>query len=637
MLSALKITKAGVFLVTTILAETALGQVIYDPTIVYDKPGQLYHHNQIHTLELEFYNANYHATLTYWKQNNIDNALPAKFDYAGIHFDSVAVKYKGNSTFVTPNTFNNPKVPYNIDLNDLVPGQQVFRYRKLKLGNAYFDPSFCKEVLASYIYKQYLPCYEANLIKLYVNGDYLGVYVNEEDVGFQFLKKHFGENNGPFFKCEPMTESEAGHPVDLPDLVWRGNDTLNYYESYQRKSSGGWSEFLNFIDVLNNNPANIEQVLNVDRVLWNFAVTQVLSNEDTYNTTIIHNYYMYQTPDGKFQMLPWDLTESFCGVLFTQGTAQSHYELDPLYGLNPYFVDRPLVYQLLSDSYYRKRYFAHIRTVMEEYYDYSWIQTWTLNLQALAELPVQQDPNKPHNMTKFHDNLYDPVNWLLIYKIAAILDVVEHRRPYLENYPDINQNPPQISDVTQSIQNPVNTDTVYVGAYISNATSVKLKVTNNNAPYASDFIAVSMYDNGINGDQFAGDGIFTAAIPFHGSNEHIKYYIEAENSQALALMPERAEYFYYHYYIDQVLAATSNEKPICLVYPNPASELIYIEPALQDKPFGVKMFNLNGQLCLEEYNLQGKQEIRIDHLNPGSYLLQITQNGKIWSEKITIC
>ncbi len=72
--------------------------------------------------------------------------------------------------------------------------------------------------------------------------------------------------------------------------------------------------------LMNNDVANIESVINVDRVLWNFAVTTVLSNEDTYNTTIIHNYYMYQTADGKFQMIPWDLTESFCGILFTGGT-----------------------------------------------------------------------------------------------------------------------------------------------------------------------------------------------------------------------------------------------------------------------------------------------------------------------------
>ena len=81
-------------------------------------------------------------------------------------------------------------------------------------------------------------------------------------------------------------------------------DSMDYYESYERKSDSlGWPEFIDMIDVLNNDPANAATVLNIDRVLWYFAVTTVLPNEDAYNTHVLHNYYMYQTGDGKWQML----------------------------------------------------------------------------------------------------------------------------------------------------------------------------------------------------------------------------------------------------------------------------------------------------------------------------------------------
>ena len=52
---------------------------------------------------------------------------------------------------------------------------------------------------------------------------------------------------------------------------------------------------------------NIDSVLNVDRTLWAFAVNQVIQNLDCYNTYYIHNYYLYQTKDGLFQMIPWIL------------------------------------------------------------------------------------------------------------------------------------------------------------------------------------------------------------------------------------------------------------------------------------------------------------------------------------------
>lgn len=611
-------------------------QILFDPTYVHDDINQLYHHEHIYTLDLIFYDANYHAILKNWKENNLESALPAQLNYGGNHFDSVAVKYKGNSTFAVPNTFGNPKLPYNIDLNDYVSGQQIQRYRKLKLGNAYFDPTFAKEIMASYIYKQYMPCYESNLIRLVVNGNYLGVYVNQEDVGNQFLKKHFKENDGPFFKCEPMTEEQAGHPVDWPDLRWRGADTLNYFESYERKSPTGWSEFLNMINVLNNDVADIESVINVDRVLWNFAVTTVLSNEDTYNTTIIHNYYMYQTEDGKFQMMPWDLTESFCGILFTGGTPQSHYELDPLYGLSPYFADRPLVYKLLSQSYYRKKYFAHIRTIINEYYSASFIEDWVLDLQALGYDAINADPNRPHNMTKFVNNVYDPVNYLLIYQIGGILDVVNNRKPYLLNYLDLTYSAPSISSVTQNIQHPTSAETVYVSASVSNATSVMLRVTNSDEPYASDYFSVTMADNGLNGDAVSGDGIFTAEVPFTTSNDHIKYYIEATNSNAMKLMPERAEYFYYHYYIDQVVGEEDLVEAEFNVYPNPAVDWVNIDPGNYDATYTVNVYNLEGKLIQTQSNLNGQTGIQMSDYPTGVYLIEMIGENFRKTKKITV-
>jgi len=70
-----------------------------------------------------------------------------------------------------------------------------------------------------------------------------------------------------------------------PDV--EGTDTLNYYESYERKSTAGWPEFLNLIDVLNNDIANIEQVLNVTGfygilLLLQFYQMKILTMELTF-------------------------------------------------------------------------------------------------------------------------------------------------------------------------------------------------------------------------------------------------------------------------------------------------------------------------------------------------------------------
>ena len=55
-----------------------------------------------------------------------------------------------------------------------------------------------------------------------------------------------------------------------------------------------------------------------------------------------------------------------------------------------------------------------------------------------------------------------------------------------------------------------------------------------------------MNDGGVNGDLISNDGIFSAQIPFVG-NTNIKFYIRAQNNDAMMLSPERAEYEFYEY------------------------------------------------------------------------------------------
>lgn len=62
----------------------------------------------------------------------------------GVTFDSVGVKYKGNSSY-NP---NNNKNPLHIEL-DYIKGSQDYQgYTNIKLQNGYSDPSMIREVLS---------------------------------------------------------------------------------------------------------------------------------------------------------------------------------------------------------------------------------------------------------------------------------------------------------------------------------------------------------------------------------------------------------------------------------------------------------------------------------------------------------
>ncbi|MBT3242895.1 MAG: hypothetical protein HN352_07090 [Bacteroidetes bacterium] len=177
-------------------------QTFYNPQDLYDISGGLFDEDSIREIYIEFYDPDYHYVLVNSWYNDSDYRLPAKLFLNGELYDSVAVRYRGNSTFCQPNNGGNPKVPYNIDMNDIVGGQNLFGYKKMKLANAWLDPTFVKEIVSSNVYRKYLPTLEANLIKLNVQGQYLGLYVNLESINKQFLTKHFNESSGVLFKCD---------------------------------------------------------------------------------------------------------------------------------------------------------------------------------------------------------------------------------------------------------------------------------------------------------------------------------------------------------------------------------------------------------------------------------------------------
>ena len=174
-------------------------QILYDPQQLYDHPGGLFDHDSIREIHLNFYDNSYHSTLVNLWYYDPDERIPAVLTLNGVMYDSVGVRYKGNSTFCLPNDDQNPKVPYNIDMNYFVSGQKILDYKKLKLANAWMDPTFMKEIISSSVYRNYLPSGQANLMKLSVESNYLGLYVNAESINKQFLEKHFDEKSGPLF------------------------------------------------------------------------------------------------------------------------------------------------------------------------------------------------------------------------------------------------------------------------------------------------------------------------------------------------------------------------------------------------------------------------------------------------------
>lgn len=592
-----------------------LGQYFtqYNPQELYDAPDDLYELDSIRNLYVNFLEPNYHDTLVNSYFNNPSYRLPATITLNGTVLDSVGVRYKGNSTFcLAYNDLGIPKLPYNLDFNEWISGQKLMDRKKIKLSNALFDPTFAKEVIAFDIYNKYLPSPEANLIKLHVQGNYLGLYVNTENIDKTFLKKHFGEKDGAFFKCDPnMGLCTTPPPVyQEPTLQYLGADS-SLYSSYDIKSDYGWTELIRFIDTLNNNPSALGEVLNIDRVLWNFALNAVTASFDTYNHGSPQNFYLYQTGDGLFQMIPWDNSEAFLGLAL--GDLEDEQEL---FEYDPYEISStyPLESVILSNPLYRKQYTAHIRTIINESFDANVIAADVSQLQSDAFNPANDDIYKMFDMNAFTSNVqqayvYVPWQWA----VGGIISTVNGRKNYLLNHPEISSAPPTISNI--------NVSSSHITAEINNSTVVDLMATL--SEFNSKFEAFTMTDDGLNGDSIAGDGIFTAPVPFViGSNEQMKFYIRAQNNDAMSLSPERAEYEFYFYSPSGNLIIEENlTNDELKVYPNPSNDFITIASMITN-PVEFNLYNTFGKLVMNGIIHSNNQQLSLSNLSTGCYYLK---------------
>ncbi len=460
----------------------------------------------------------------------------------GVAFDSVGVKYKGNSSY-NP---NRPKNPFSIDLNEVID-QDYQGHTLIKLSNGFKDPSFLREALGYEIANQYMAAPKANYARVYVNDNYHGLYTNVESVKSKFLSERFYSSDNALFKCDPTMG--AANPPGCPQpmgggatFTYHGADSTCYMRFYEIESDYGWNELVDAANVLNNTPINTHLAFDVDRILWMLAFNNILVNLDSYSGSG-HNYYAYKDDNGRFCPILWDLNETF-GSFSNAGLpgpglnlAQMQ-QLDPVLHINN--PNRPFIQKILANPKYRKSYIAHMRTILAENFVNNNYQTRGQSLQALINTAVQEDVNKLYSYANFQSNLLNNVvsgNST----IPGIATLMEARETFLLSHPEWQHIPPAIANVNPGTTTAVIGNSVQITATVSNATLVRLRYR---FTRAGIFVEAPMFDDGAHGDGAAGDGVYGASLT-PGIAGKTDYYIYAENNTAAMFSPQRAEHEFY--------------------------------------------------------------------------------------------
>ena len=451
----------------------------------------------------------------------------------GVSFDSVGVKYKGNSTY---NPTNN-KNPFHIKLDYIKGTQDYLGYVDIKLQNGYRDPSMIREVLSYAILEQYMDCPKANFANVYINGGLRGLYSNAEDISDDFNAAHYYGSEGSFFKCNPVGGAGPGSTIG-PDLSYINSDTASYIQGYELKSTYGWTDLVDMINVLNNNFTQIETKLDIDRAIWMLAYNNVLVNLDSYNGAFRQNYYLYRDINDRFVSTVWDLNMSFGG--FPGGTgsgATVSTTLDPM--SNSTSAIHPLIKKILGNPMYKRMYMAHLRTIAQEIFISGNYLTSANTLRTTINSSVQADPYKFYTFAQFTNSLTTSVasGGGGGGSIPGIQELMAARISYLTANANYLLVAPVITGYASSVLSPTINSTFYITATCSNETEVYLGYRTS---HPLKFNRVLMFDDGAHGDGIAGDHVYGYQVLSDGPV--VEYYIYADNNVAGLFSPQRAEH-----------------------------------------------------------------------------------------------
>ncbi|MFM7729240.1 MAG: CotH kinase family protein [Flavobacteriales bacterium] len=505
------------------------------------QPGSFYDQATIQTIEIFFAQSNWDALLDQQAQSTEDYIIADSVRVNGTTFEQVGVKYKGNSSY----NANNAKNPLHIELDNVIE-QDYQHYTDIKLGNGFSDPSYIREALSYDILKNYMDCPLSNFANVYINGNLRGLYSNDESINKHFLGNHYYSAESELFKCNPMGGAGPGGGGN-PDLVWLGADSSLYQSRYELKSDYGWNELVRLIDTLANNTGALENILDVDRAIWMLAYNNVLVNLDSYTGNFKQNYYLYKDVNGRWVPTIWDLNMSFGGFPGNGLSVSGMQNLSPIFSND---AAHPLIQKLLANARYRKMYIAHMRTIADEFFDSGLYLDRADFFRSVIDAAVQIDPNGFYSYTQFQNSLTTnttgggggPGGGIAVPGIQVLMDA---RNSYLQGTTEFSQQPPVISNV-QPASAPVNYGgQASIQASVVGATSVFLGFRNH---HPGRFFRISMFDDGQHNDGGSGDGVFGTSFPVDGTQP--EFYVWAENANAGAFSPARAEHEFYTVAVD---------------------------------------------------------------------------------------
>jgi hypothetical protein len=261
------------------------------------------------------------------------------------------------------------KMQFVVSFDEVDPDARFHGLRKLMFDAPWYDRTLLHERVAFPIFASLgLPYSCANNAKVYVDGEYYGLYANLERIDHEYLERNFEDPGGNLYQAasELKTNEAEGDTSDLAAL-----------------------QAATDIDAL-------DASIDLDEAVAEWAAEAMIPAMDNYWAGVEINYYVYDRPGDGFVWLPYDLDISFGDAAYSDGSLvwPDAVDSDPITYEHPGWKKEPLFETVLADPYWCDQFVAALERARAAYVPddlVSEVDTWDAQIRdAMA-----QDPRKP--------------------------------------------------------------------------------------------------------------------------------------------------------------------------------------------------------------------------------------------------
>jgi len=359
----------------------------------------LFDDSVLHTLQIAMHSRDWDRLRSSYLENDY---YPADLTWNGIRVTNVGVRSRGRGS-------RSPVKPgLKINFARYSTQGQFLGLQALVLDNLLQDKSMIRERVAMAFLRRFgIPASRAAFAKVFVNGQYAGLYTMIEEVDSVFAQRALGDANGALFEyrwLRPYYGEYLGDDLDLyrPLFEPRAREHDSVFDLYDPVRE----LFRAINDTAQSFRDAVGMRLDLAAMLRLVAADVLLAEADgVVSFTGMNNFYLHRhTTTQRHQFLPWDKDYALFqwNYPITDGTSQ-----------------HALIRRALEDPELRSLYVGFLVEAVASATDADWLGQEALRAYEQIRDAVLADPVKPYTNEEFEA------------EVAVVIDLARRRPAFV--------------------------------------------------------------------------------------------------------------------------------------------------------------------------------------------------------------